>query len=210
MLFAHILSCTKPLDDEALAAIKIGKQEILRSTSDKDLLVFLGNSASYFYHAVSKERDSYLIPISGRYRVFGRDSPDKKMIKRFVNVYLSPIVKKALGEDKRIVIVDHSHTGQSIENFVLLWMEYSSPCYISFLNLLTQTQRRVGVIDPRYTQLLGKVTMPDIAIHLFNDGYVRLTPHHQHWKWGESSPSLLENYEQNSEVLKAIELIRNL
>jgi hypothetical protein len=172
--------------------------------------VFLGNSASYFYFTISKQRDSYLIPISGRYLIDEFTISDTEKCKRFEEVYLSPIVTKALREDRRIIIVDHSHTGQSVDSFNLLLKNYCPACRTSFLNLVTEAQHNVWIKPPKTIEPLGEVVVPNVAVDLFNDGYVRLTPHHPHWKWDESSSSLLKKYGENSRVLEAISRIRNL
>ena len=172
--------------------------------------MFLGNSASYFYFAVSQERDSYLIPISGRYLIDEYTIPHQEKRRRFEEVYLSPIVTKALNEGRRIVLVDHSHTGRSVDSFNSLLQISCPKCPRSFLNLVTEAQNNRWIQNPKTVTTLGQVVVPNVAVDLFNDGYVRLTPHHPHWEWHESSSSLLEKYQENPLVSEAIRCIRNI
>jgi hypothetical protein len=209
LLFMHVVSCTQPLDDKALEAIGIGKQQILAATSEKDLLVFLGNSASYFYHAVSEQRVSYRIPISGRYVI---DALDRKERNRFEEVFISPIVNEALKDDRKIILIDHSHTGQSVDSFNSLLRNYCHECRASFINLVTHTQvkdalssKKPWIHPPKTIALHSYVVLPDVAVKLFNDGYVRLSPHHPHWKWEKSTSTLLQEYQKQPKVLEAIE-----
>ena len=101
--------------------------------------MFVGNSASYFYFAVSNQRTSYLIPISGRYLINGRLRADPQKLKKFEEVYLLPIVTKAFNEKKRIVIIDHSGSGKSVDAFNWLLKKNCPTCGTGFVNLITKT-----------------------------------------------------------------------
>ncbi|KAI9675582.1 MAG: hypothetical protein M1817_000948 [Caeruleum heppii] len=109
-------------NDRDLDNIFATKREILQHTTPDDLLLFLGNTASYFYYAFGPEdpRQVALIPYSGKPYSQGR-FPTPVQLESFKNRYLKPAFNQR--EFERVIIIDHARTGQSVADFVRVLKE---------------------------------------------------------------------------------------
>jgi hypothetical protein len=195
------------LDDEALDAIRTVKEAILKASSPtSDVIVFIGNSGSYFYHAIKKQRDAYLVPISGRYLTRPENMPSKEARTTFQQVFLLPIIKRAFYGQKNIILVDHSQSGQSVDSFNEMLQSLCLKCRTEFINIIPQQKAMAGTIRAPYTvQTIGHIYLPYyMSAQLFNDGYVRLSPQFPHGKWHEATASMMREYEEQPRVRAAI------
>lgn len=109
-------------NDVDLNTVFTTKRAILRLTRRNDLLLFLGNTASYFYYAfgAGDNRQAQLIPYSGKPYSNGRQ-PSRAQLDAFANSILRPaFAGKSFG---RVVIVDHARSGASLTGFVRVLAE---------------------------------------------------------------------------------------
>ncbi|KAI9801151.1 MAG: hypothetical protein M1825_003425 [Sarcosagium campestre] len=98
------------------------KARIIRRTTESDLLLFLGNSPAYFYYAFGDQaspaakspRNIHLLPFSNRPTREEFTYYDEAF-DRYVTGILEPALNKKPYE--RIVIVDVSYTGQTVDSF---------------------------------------------------------------------------------------------
>jgi hypothetical protein len=185
----------------------------------------LGNSASYFYHGVrasGKREHVHLVPISGKFYIGGsfhaRTSktnlkvPSYEELETFSKVFIDPIVNKAMenGESRKIVIIDHSSSGEGVENFVEIVKLRCPDCRTVFLNLTTWEVRPDpdGFSFTKYPEnvyVLGDVFLPHFVAYecLYNDceNVPRLTPNFPHEKWTEASTDMLEKFQKDNPIV---------
>jgi hypothetical protein len=182
--------------DVALNNIRIGAEGIVRASTDEDILVFIGNSASYFYHAVKNVRRSILVPSSNLYYLSEpRDYLEYKAehYDLYSSVFLEPIRSEASTRGRNIVLVDYSFTGRTIDVFnALLGMAEQT----EFIHLVANHQFPLEARSPEHTRTRSVVVLPSSVISLINGVYRRLCPSLGKEQWGESSPDLLSKYEQ--------------
>ena len=129
--FTNLLGGGESLDElnESIKQISNQIHEIYRDETDK-IFIFLGSSPAYLYYYFMKcftDFNSVLIPISGLSLIFQPNyfhTVDIQQTKKFCE-YINKIIYKFITPDiieeaKKIVLIDHSHTGKSITNFVEL------------------------------------------------------------------------------------------
>ena len=103
-------------------------------------------------------------------------------------------------ENKYTVLIDHSHTGQSITSFSKILNRYfnyidrndmnpySYEKSFDFINLISPLQMN-GLIqkpDSRYINTLGYIIIPHL-VEIANEKIPRTIHHYPHWKWSESN-----------------------
>jgi hypothetical protein len=224
-----------PLDDVMLEAISFGADKIVDFTDSKDVLVFLGNSASYFYHGVraigklnsGKKRDSFLVPISGaselsvsvdhKRSISGELTIWSKIwsiwrVRKFRNTFIDPIVEQSLG--KRIVLIDFSWTGKGVENLHKIFQDAVAASHnkpeIVFLNLTTKEQHYFRERKlPNNIETIREVILKEHCLPLFNGKYQRLVPDYKFGKWLEDYGNILaEFHATNPDVPSEIQKIQ--
>jgi hypothetical protein len=182
--------------DVALDNIRIGAEGIVRASTDEDILVFIGNSASYFYHAVKSVRRSFLVPSSNlHYTSEPREYLEYKAehYDLYSSVFLEPIRSEARSHGRNIVLVDYSVRGRSVDVFnAILGMEAQT----EFIHLAADHQFPLNARSPKHTKTRTVVVLPASVMALADGVYRRLSPSFGKEKWGESSPELLTTYEQ--------------
>lgn len=205
----------KELSDEDIIEIYNAKAEIKDHTTSSDLVVFIGNSArfvkmsliyiiviyhyilltfiwdSYFYYAFSENdhRQVELVPISGRYYTDQWTTPSPEQQEAFNHQVLGPVVEKHKGQFDRIVLVDHTHSGQSVDAFVRVLKQFPDTKQVprKFINLVSRVQVRDRWIHlPKTVDTLYQVQMSDeLLVGLANDKFYRLAFQFQRWKWNK-------------------------
>lgn len=202
-----LVSCNKLSIDPAMEAIGIGQREILENTRKNDLLVFLGNPASYFYHAVASQRDAHLVPIFAT-AWFDTDRILAEDRATFENVFLAPIVK-ATESRRNIVIIGHSIDGsESASNtFISVLRQFCPRCKLSYLNLITEFQLGLSTENQKGLKKLTKIVLPGIAIRLFNRDFVELCPEFPPSQWHTATTIMLNTFERQPEVYETISRI---
>ena len=198
------------LTNDAKSAISYGARKIIAHTSLNEMLLFLGNSASYFYYAVRKtgKREAHLIPVSGRYTL---DEEDKRYSdSHFIETYVTPVVTRALTENRVIVLIDHTHSGITVDNFVsVLDSRCNGRCKLALINLVAEAQvLGHSIRPPRKVGTRYEVVLPNVGVELFNEHFFRLTPHHPRSKWHLSNPNLITEHQSKDPRRK--ETIRDI
>jgi len=178
------------------------KQTIMQNSTEKDVLVFVGNSASYFYYTFSENnRTCLLLPVSAlSYIERGVVTPTEKQYDIFCKSVemLLDFVK----QDRKIIIIDHSGTGESIVGLQTVlqrcWPTYFLDLhFINLLDRLSIQQRDV---------VAKKLTKKNITIvcnvisgisgffnDLFNEKFPRLVPHYPIYKWEQQVDNVVKN-----------------
>ncbi|MGC6367527.1 MAG: hypothetical protein ACON35_05955 [Candidatus Marinamargulisbacteria bacterium] len=115
--------------------------ELYKDSKDT-LLLFIGASPAYIHLAFSKLEtpcESRLLPISGLSLIYTKDymleplnSSNKK------DAFTSYVEKFITRPYKKIVLVDHSHTGMSILNLIKLLRECEINSTFDFINLVDE------------------------------------------------------------------------
>lgn len=156
------------------------------------MLIFV----SYFYFAVrdNPERNTHLIPISGRVYVDRDTEPTAAQLKAFTLQFIKPALERR--PFSRVVLVDHSHSGQSIDSFrvILTRCRQYLPSSLAnlqsldrpvFINLVDVRQGDAWIINPKQVHALIRVEIAGAGrlVALANGAYQRLLPHFQRWKW---------------------------
>ena len=144
--------------------------------------------------------------------------PTDSGLANFMNLFIDPILHEACCgcvsqfKKKKIVLIDHSHTGQSISSFANLIYKRagSGSCEVHFLNLISLTQRtwlrppNIGMVSSNENILLPS---HEIAVKIFYDGYTRLLPMNQRWKWEDNKSSLIVDFQKSPRIAEELEKI---
>ena len=123
------------------------------------LFIFLGSSPAYLYYYFKLYYSKYniiLIPLSGLSLIFEHNyypvvsivQQQKfcEYIRRFI-----PVI-----DFNKIVIIDHSHTGKSINNLIKLikeCTEFNRDINIEFCNLVDNITHNLSIIPPSYSNI---------------------------------------------------------
>ncbi|KAI9802343.1 MAG: hypothetical protein M1833_001849 [Piccolia ochrophora] len=143
-----------------------GKRAILDYTTVDDLLVFIGNTAGYFFAAFNLENDGAqdhrhirLIPFSGRTRAV----PSMSKTPGFRH-YVDDILRPAFSDlpPGRVVLIDKSFQGAGLDLFLYIFHEsgvFTERPY--FINILTQSLLdHQSMIITKSVVHLGQVLLP--------------------------------------------------
>jgi hypothetical protein len=196
----------KGLANDELADILDGARQILASTAADEVLVFVGNSASYFYHALKTERpNSFLVPFSGGWYPLDFGTWSLKLADKFDSVMLDPIRELALALNSAIVLVDITIHGRSVVSFdKLLRRRNCDHCRTELLQISSSP----GVLPKSNPKDIYVRAMIMVELDGFLVGsYVRLVPSFQHKLWAASSPALVRVYENRPVAAQAIQSI---
>lgn len=204
------------LNKNIINQIISSSQIIIDKTNESDHLIFIGQSPDYFSYLVSKRRKVSRIPISGR--VFN----DKWSIpsEENLNKYFQILDKFKLSYSN-IILIDHSHSGKSIECFSKILNRYFNFInrtnfqydYLinvhafNFINLISIEQQNGWIKKPNraFVNTIGYVIIPDL-VDFANEKYPRTTNYFPYFKW-EIQPDLLvdnsnkENYKTISKII---------
>ncbi|KAI9815374.1 MAG: hypothetical protein M1832_005513 [Thelocarpon impressellum] len=104
--------------DADLQVVQYVKQEIIASTTNKDLLLFLGNTGAYFYYSFKPEddRNVHLIPLSGS--CMERSYTESAPVAKYKAHILDPAFKP--GRFDRLVLIDYMYSGKGLLQFTML------------------------------------------------------------------------------------------
>ncbi|KAI9828337.1 MAG: hypothetical protein M1832_002765 [Thelocarpon impressellum] len=142
--------------NEDLQVVRQVKREIMALTTERDLLLFLGNGAAYYYYAFKPEdgRNVHLVPLSGQ--CMHPAYTDRRPVAFFKAAYLDPAFSARSYE--RVILIDHALSGMSVAEFTKLLSSVGlvrEPPY--FINLAYPRHIYPGGV-PRYEKMIrGKV-----------------------------------------------------
>jgi hypothetical protein len=164
--------------------------------------------------AIGNKRDSFLVPISGNYAI---NPPDDyvESYRKFSEIFVFPILR--ISKTKRIVLVDYSHTGNTVDRFFKTFLEpnpLTSGLKIVFLNLISNFENVENLTKlPKTVKTINQVVLPDMdgntsIYDLFNGHFLRLCPKFSFTVWHWSSADILKNFEKTENVNKAIDQIQ--
>ena len=208
-IVAWARASTEDLRPHILDLIRDGAEQIVANTTSDEILVFTGNTASYFYHAVKHARHSFLVPSSNLYYInepgdFLEYHRVHSEYQRYSEVFLDPIRQEATQENKKIVLIDYSLTGRTVDAFnAMLGLEEQT----EFIHLAPEHQFPLSIWSPRHTKTRKVVVVGRSLLSLANGAYLRLCPSFSSKEWGQSSHHLMPQFESSEQVAKNIALI---
>lgn len=196
--------------------------KLIDNTNESDILIFIGQSPDYLSYIVKEFRKVISVPISGRPYGDQYSIPEDINIDKYCNLLSSLGVTKDLFEKNNVILIDHSHTGQSPSLFAKVLLrclgyidKYSknlsySDKQFKFVNIVGNNQYPSHIIDPHlnYIRTIGYLLMPNL-VAFANEGkpigsefsIPRSIPHYAHWEW-DKSPDYSKLVEGNQCVLK--------
>jgi len=207
----------KDLTDDVVKSLWKAKREVIEATKESDTLLFIGNSAKYLYHTFSvsetPKRNVKFVPMSGGCYIGQGTIPKPKNLQKYCTQVIDPIWGN---RPSRIVLVDHSLSGQSIDSYHRILMECAKIASIeltgvAFVNLVSENQAKTGPFPkPRTMPTIATIIVgkKDDMRDLANDKFLRLAPHYQHWKWEEDAKKLIQTLEEDEDVCKNIKKIK--
>ncbi len=183
---------TKLVNEIQTAAIYIGNY-VKRGPLDAQLL-FIGHSPSYLSYYLEKNYNVKQIAFSGR-PFMNKCNPTQNQLANYFK-YLDTF---NIDKKKRIILIDHSHTGESITAFSKILNRYfgyiksDDPnevgCCFDFLNIISPIQQNGWIKKPdqKYIDVIGYIIMPSL-VELANDVFPRTIPSYKYWEW-DSEPN---------------------
>ncbi|MEX0595062.1 MAG: hypothetical protein WD512_01075, partial [Candidatus Paceibacterota bacterium] len=199
---ATALTQCPSLTFDLIQEIVQGAQEIVNNTSPSDYLIFIGQSPHYLYPLVRLQRNAIAVPISGLWISYNmRDRSEKNTVKldKYCCLLESLGLTKQILEEKRIIMIDHSHSGISISDYAELLLRcfgyinrdsitsYSKFDHrIRFINIISPLQLRSKII--KYPNHVVKTILYLLMPHLVqfaNSEYPRTIPSYAYDKWDE-------------------------
>ncbi|KAI9678196.1 MAG: hypothetical protein M1817_006141 [Caeruleum heppii] len=164
------------------------KKKILSVTKPDDLILFIGNTGSYFYYAFkpTDNRNVHLIPLSGQCYYRGT-SPTPSNLAAYRRRILDPAFATRK-PGSRVILVDHVRSGISIDNFVEALDRsgvYADEALLINLAYPHLTKNHVsGAFDVTYLATFP-VGWHDDHFARFDEGFVgRLLPYYARELWG--------------------------
>ncbi|CAJ2503624.1 Uu.00g110180.m01.CDS01 [Anthostomella pinea] len=161
MLLANRVAALRDLTDQNVKDINAAKNEIVSVTKETDLLLFLGNTTSYFYYALKKDdkREAELVPTSGRYyakylypEAEAKNYPKGPDEEQEGDFYANNPEPK-LGRHKnynRVVLIDHTLRGESVDQFVML---------LNHMPKINKVERGfINIVSPEIQQQIAERT----------------------------------------------------
>jgi hypothetical protein len=191
------------LFDEIINASKL----LQNHTHPNDVLVFIGQSPNYLSYIVEKYRNVIRVPMSGRLYIDEWTIPSDKQLSAFKRMLDNIGLSELITLNKHLILIDHSHSGQSINSFgKLLNILYKKYCSYDFINIVSPVQADDGWIkcpDQSIIKTIYFLQMPGL-VDLANDKYPRSIPRYPYWEW-------LKPFAENDiECENGITLISNL
>jgi hypothetical protein len=189
--------------------VSVSKQ-ILHATSNDELLVFVGNSPSYFYHLVREFRDCVALPFStSRFNLanFNFDRDTFPGLDHFVEVLLRPIFDKK----KPIVLIDMSVSGRTINILNRLMKSRCRECKIQYLQLFIENSTVFSLPQsPREVDTRAIIFIPEICSNFSYNLFHRLMPKLSREHWSKASQGLMHAYKAQPEQAAVIAHIEAL
>lgn len=196
--------------------------KLIDNTNESDILIFIGQSPDYLSYIVKEYRKVISVPISGRPYGDEYSIPKDININNYCNLLNNLGVTNDLFEKNNVILIDHSHSGQSPSLFAKVLLrclgyidKYSKNLSYSnkqfkFVNIVGNNQYPYHIVDPplNYVRTIGYLLMPNL-VAFANEGkpigsefiIPRTIPHYPHWKW-DKSPDYIALKEGNQCVLK--------
>jgi hypothetical protein len=184
MTTASSLVYEKKIFDEIISAAN----SLVNYTEQDDVLVFIGQSPTYPSYIVEKLRKVIRVPCSGRFLIDNETIPNQAQLAGFKQMLNELGLSEAIISNQHIILVDHSHSGQSISSFgKLLNLLYDLNKRYDFINIVSAPQAKDGwIMRPDYLVINTErfLIMPSL-VAIANNGYPRSIPSYQYWKWTE-------------------------
>jgi hypothetical protein len=182
------------------------KEKLIKFTNPTDTLLFVGNSAGYFYYTfnASDKRNVVLLPISGRPYKDAYSIPNPEQLDKFCND-INKDAFNVLRESSAIVYIDHSHSGESLCLVTEVLKHCGVKAPIRYIVIMDDLQRECaekmrGRCRPIPIFMFSNE--PGVFVKLFNEYYSRVVPYHPYWMWttphklDESSYQMIEAMKQ--------------
>ncbi len=204
------------LTDELVTELKLAAEQVKAITRSDEILVLVGQSPAYLLPFLEREREALGIAMSGVVRIddgviskkdqirpwFGSDFSFRRQLfaleegtlpkKEHLSNYCHYLFKSGLSEEKvksgKLVLIDHSHTGQSITSFAKILnhcAKVAAPSPYPFINLISLAQSSGGWIQApssTYVRTREKLIIKHL-VELANDEVPRVVPNYPHWNW---------------------------
>ena len=106
------------LSKSIIEELKDGAKQLINQTKSSDLLIFIGQSPVLLIPYVENDRECISIPFSGRVFQDQYCIPTKSQIDNYASLLNELGINRKIIEQRKIILVDHSHTGHSIVLFV--------------------------------------------------------------------------------------------
>lgn len=166
--------------------------EILKKMIGKDTqIILIGQSANYLKYCFSSDYDVKCIAISGRVFMDNKTLPNKDNLFKYYEYLKSKNIT-----NKYTILIDHSHTGQSITSFSKILNRYfnyidrndmncnSIGKHFDFINLISPLQINGWIrnADMKYIKTLGYIVIPHL-VEIANENLPRTIHNYPHWKW---------------------------
>jgi hypothetical protein len=152
-------------------------------------LLFIGQSPSYLSYYMEKTYNVKQIAFSGRPFMNMCDPTQSQLTNYFK--YLDTF---NIDKTKKILLIDHSHTGESITAFSKVLNRYFGyiqsdnsneiGCIFDFLNIISPIQQNGWIRKPdqKYISVIGYIVMPSL-VELANEVFPRTIPSYKYWDW---------------------------
>lgn len=167
---------------------------ILTKLIGKDVqIILIGQSSNYLKYCFPSNYDIKCVAMSGIVFTHEETIPKKKDLFKYFKYLKSLNI-----QDKKTILIDHSHTGKSITSFSKLLNRYFN--FISrdnlnydaigkifdFINLISPLQIHGWIENPdkRFIKTLGYIIIPHL-VEIANEKYPRTIHNFPHWKWNQ-------------------------
>jgi hypothetical protein len=166
---------------------------LISQTQCTDVLVFIGQSVNYLSYIVETQRTCIRVPISGRVFIDDHTIPSSEQLTAFKRMLdelgLGTAITGLRSGTNNLILIDHSHSGQSISSFgKLLNVLYDINITYDFINVVSSVQAYGDWIMRPNTSVIhtDKFLLMPSLVELANDKYPRSIPSYQYWKWLET------------------------
>jgi len=175
--------------DEIYTSVEILKKILSKNTQ----IILIGQTSNYLKYCFSSDYDIKCVAISGRVFIDESTIPTKDNLFKYYDYLKSKNI-----ENKYTVLIDHSHSGQSITSFSKILNRYFDyidkndmnhntvgKCF-DFINLISPIQINGWIKKPdaRYINTFGYIIMPHL-VDIANEKLPRTIHHYPHWNWNK-------------------------
>ena len=196
------------MDDPELAReIISGAHTIIGLSTNETIFICIGQTPHYLAQIIAKHRRTFCVAFSGRPFVDKYSFPNEQQQQTY-KIYLESLgLTQSFFRDniQNIILVDHTHTGQSPQLFVktletVLDVKLTNSTRMRFVNLISPTQAMdncAWIVDPprNIVTTIGYVVLPNL-VPLANKGNYpetrtkkhtkplpRSIPSYPHYRW---------------------------
>jgi len=179
---------------------------LINYTKPNDILIFIGQSCNYISEIVKYHRIIFTVPFSGRVYSDIYSIPSEQDINNYSYLLKKIGITRKLIDNNNIILIDHSHTGESPCLFVKVLLrclgyinkhsynlsEYSAHKTFKFINVVSNLQYPSWIksSSPLYINTIGYLIMPNL-VAFANEGspinsiykIPRSIPHYPYYKW---------------------------